>query len=87
MIRLTDDIVIEVDDTNYTLVQKTGKFTKKGVPIRKAIGYYVTLEMAVKAAIEFLNKLELSGDVYSLKQALDIIQKNTDNLNELLKRG
>lgn len=87
MIRLTDNLVIEVDDRNYTLVSETGKFTKKGVPIRTTIGYYPTLESAVKASIEYVNKRELSNAVYSLKQALDIIQKNTAKLNELLKRG
>lgn len=85
MINITNEIKIEVDDRGYTIVRKGAKFTKKGLPVVDVIGYYTSITNALKACAEYLNRQELAQGDYSLKEAVEIIQRNNATIEELMK--
>ena len=88
MIKLINDLVIDVSDLNYTLKkyegnekdEKTGEY--KDVYTIK--GYYSSLESAIKGAIEYSIKSKFKDNTFSLKEALkeiEIIHNKFNNIN------
>lgn len=89
MIRVNDDYVILVDTLNYTPCRDIRKTDKKGNPIYKNLGYYTTLEYALKRIIKDMNDRAFEADTYSLQEALEIIKQSnkvfTDMLREVME--
>ena len=86
MIELIAGYVIKVDPQNYTLSFNTGKTNKHGETVYRALGYYSTLRSAIKACIRELTREQLSKDTYTLEEAIKIIDKNTNLIDELLNK-
>jgi hypothetical protein len=91
MIRVNDDYVIEVDALNYVPCRDCHRVDKKGIPVYKSIGYYFSLEQALKGIIRDMNNRTFAENDYSLEQAIEIIQQSNDRftalLREVLERG
>lgn len=85
MIRITDKLFIAVDSNNYTLMIKTGRFTKKGEEINLTIGYFGSLENALNAAADYISKQKLSEGECSLKEAVDVIRGDKIMIQKLIK--
>jgi hypothetical protein len=91
MIRVNDDYVILVDTLNYTPCRDGRKMDKAGKPIYQAIGYFSTLEHALRGIIKDMNARAFEVGVYSLQEALEIIQQSntvfTNMLREVMEAG
>lgn len=86
MIKINDDYYIDVDRFGYTVKIDKHKTDKKGNGIFETVGYFSTIESAIKGVIDSMNVKQLSDGVYSLKQALEIIKANNKQFTELLER-
>ena len=77
MIIISDKYGIQVDPDNYTLVKrgviKEGK--RAGEESAAALGYYSTLDNALYAALDKLERDELSKSDMSVGEAISIIRK------------
>jgi hypothetical protein len=91
MIRVNDDYVIFVDQLNYTPCRDNHKTDKEGKPTYKTVGYYSSLEQALKGIIRDMNVRAFEADAYSLQEALEVIKQSnkifTDMLKEVLENG
>ena len=85
MIRIIDKLFIAVDRNNYTLMIRTGRFTKKGEEITFTIGNFESLENALNAAADYISKQKLSKGECSLKEAVDIIHNDKIMIQKLIK--
>ena len=93
MVRINDDWVVDVDEYCYMLkrdlhrdtVRKTGEVEHR----YKIVGYYQTLDKALIALGEQMNKETLSEGLHSLPQAVTAIAENRmrweELVNEVLK--
>ena len=86
MIRVNDNYCIDVDSFGYTVKIDKHKTDKKGNGIFETVGYFSTIESAIKGVIKSMNLKQLSDGVHSLKQALEIIQANNKQFVELLEK-
>lgn len=92
MIYLVNNYFVEVDVFNYTLLYDTGtkridKKTGEEKGVYKTVGYYTSLENAIKGCIKDLNKRELSDGAYTLNEAINVIKKNNKLLQESLDKN
>ena len=88
MIELYDGYVINVDAYNYALCQHTGRIDKRdGREKLNYIGYFSSLPGALKCAANKTARQELSDNDYSLKEALEVIEKHFRRLEEFLKES
>ena len=95
MIRLNKDYIVDVEPRNYTLKRdfnkKVTKVTKSGDEIEEdqygVLGYYSNLRQAVIGAVEDMNIRKLSRGVHTLEEAIDIINKNNEQFEKLLKKA
>ena len=91
MIRVNDDYVILVDPLNYTPCRDPHSVDKKGNPVYKSIGYYSTLEQALRGVVDDMNSRAFEQNTYSLKEALEVIKQSnkvfTDLMREILNSG
>lgn len=91
MMRVNADYVILVDTLNYTPCRDDHKTDKAGKPVYKPIGYFSTLEQALRGIIKDMNGRAFEADVYSLQEALEVIQQSnkvfTDMLREVMENG
>jgi len=86
MIRLTDDYVIEVDNYNYALYRDYGKNKKNGSPMRKALGYFGTMQELLDywAEISARNKL-MEQDEISLAEAVGIVKQELETVRTAVR--
>jgi hypothetical protein len=84
MVTLTQDLVVGVSASNYTLMIDKHMLDKKGNPKYETLGYYGTLASAVSGAREYCIRKKLSSDVYTLEEAIKIIKHTTQEFSELL---
>jgi hypothetical protein len=92
MIRVNDDYVIEVDNYGYTAKRDThktriSKETGQEVPVYNLVGYYGSLESAIKGILDHIKQTKLSIGTHSLKEALAICRTETRRFNELLTKA
>lgn len=85
MIRVNDDYVILVDTLNYALCRDAHKEDKKGNPVYKSIGYYPSLELALKGIIKDMNARALEEGTHSLQEAVEIIKHSNDVFTDMLR--
>lgn len=89
MIRIDEDFVINVDANNYmpcvdlhkVSTDKNGNTTDRYY----TIGYYSTLDKAVKGIIDYKVRKHLSSNEVSLKQAVNTIQQVYAEYESFLK--
>ena len=91
MIRINDDYVITVDELCYTLKQdahrmSVDKKTGKESPVYYYIGYYATLENALKGYIRLMIDKRLGSGNYNIREALDVIREERENLEKLIEK-
>lgn len=90
MIRINDDYLIDCDEVQYVLKQDTHKTetTKDGDtrPVVKNLGYYSTLENALRGYIGILTRKRHSSVEMSVYDALRVIGEEREALERLLKR-
>lgn len=86
MVLLKNDIYIETSPNNYTLMLDKHKADKKGKPVYEVLGYYMSFAGAVYGAREYCIKKRLAESEYTLREAIEEIQKITDEFASLLKR-
>lgn len=92
MIRVNDDYVIEVDtlcyvanrDTHKTRIDKT---TGKEIPVYNLVGYFGTLETAIKGIIHHIIQNKLSVGTHDIKGAIEIIRTEMKQFDELLEKA
>jgi len=84
LITLINDYVIDVSDMSYTVEIDLHKKNKQDVNMYNVIGYYGSLVGAIKASCESMCKQDLSECTYTLTDAINIIQKNTEVFSKLL---
>ena len=84
MIRVKDDYVILVDENEYTVAIDKKKKDKKGFDVYKHLGYYSTLESALKDLYAYMVRAGLSEKVYDLKSAIEYVGKMQQEMKELI---
>lgn len=86
MIVVNENYVIDVDRYCYTVKRDLHKVDKNGEPRYDIVGYYGTPESAIKGVLSSMNKTRLSEGKHTLEEALNIIQSNQQQFNELLEK-
>lgn len=88
MIRITDKYGILVDSDNYTLVRigviSTGK--NAGEQTTSVLGYYSSLDNAVYAALDKIERDELGKSDIDLGTAVTIVRRLHRDVKDYLKR-
>jgi hypothetical protein len=96
MIRIDEDYIIDVDPHNYivkrdlhkervTVNDETGEETR--TPVFNTVGYFGDIPSAVRGIIRDMNRTELSGGVFSLTEAVKMVQDNNKRFYDLLDRA
>lgn len=89
MIRVNNDWVILVNENEFQVAKDMHKekIDKKGVvrPIYSVIGYYSSMESAIRGLIKESTRNRLMNDTYTLKEALDIYREENNSIKTLLK--
>lgn len=85
MIKLLRDYAIDVTKYGYNLMVDKHRVNKEGKPVYETLGYYTTLEQVVNACRDYIIKMKLRDDVYSLKEALEIIKTCDLDFKKYLK--
>lgn len=89
MIRINEDYLIDCDEVQYILKQdlhKTETKNGKESPVVKSLGYYSTLENALRGYIGILTRRRHSSVEMSVYDALRVIGEEREALERLLKR-
>ena len=82
MVTLENGYEIQVEDMNYTLLKKS--VSKNGNEIAKRIGYYTSLESALKGYMDICISKKLEEDVYSLKDAIQMVRAERERIERLV---
>lgn len=84
MIKLTLDMMIDVNMHVYTLLLDKHTLDKKGKPMYETLGYYSQLTTAIKAAREFAIRKNLSERDLGLTEAIANINRISKEFEALL---
>lgn len=84
MIKLTLDMMIDVNMHVYTLLLDKHTLDKKGKPMYETLGYYTQLTTAIKAAREFAIRKNLSERDLGLTEAIVNINRISKEFEVLL---
>lgn len=87
MIRLNNNLVVNVDTNNYTLQEDTHTVNKDNNPIYKPISYHDNLEKAITQAVRYSVRKELQGNEKSLTEAIETIKQVNEEFNKILKNA
>ena len=89
MIRINDRYGVLVDSDNYTLVRigVSQKGKNAGEETTSTLGFYGTLDGAVYAALDKMERDELSEQDMDLEAAVTIIRRLHRNMKDTLKRA
>lgn len=82
MIKITGDYVILVNEDEYTAAIDKHKVDKKGTHVYKVLGYYSSLNNALKGAYNHMLKAGLMEKDLNLSEAIEIVQNVTKELND-----
>lgn len=87
MIRINEELYIDVDDYNYTVFRPMKCIDKKtGKLKRKPVGYYGNMRDTLKAIVESeLTKSITTDDEISLSDALERMNKAYRKIEEQIK--
>lgn len=96
MIRVSEDYIIDVDPHNYIVKRdlhkvkvkvddETGEETQS--PQYYTVGYFGDIPSAIRGIIRDMNRTELSGGVFSLTEAVKMVQDNNKRFYDLLDRA
>lgn len=85
MIRVTDDFVIDVTVHGYNVMLDKHKVNKKGESVYETLGCHGNLKAALGSVLKHLNRMKLSEGTHSLKEAIEIVTRNHELLQEILK--
>ena len=90
MIRINDDICIEIDELNYTLKKdKHSEYTDKNGATRHnyyVIGYYTNLESALKGAKDYMVVNSLSEKDMSLGEAIRRVREVSEAFRQTIDK-
>lgn len=88
MIRITDKYGILVDSDNYTLVRLGVILTGKnaGEETTNTLGYYSSLDNAIYAALDKIERDELGKDDVDLGAAVTIVRRLHRDMKDYLKK-
>ena len=89
MIRINEDYIIDCDEVQYILKQdrhKTEINAGKERPVMDNLGYYSTLENALRGYIGVLTRKRHASVEMSVYDALRVIGEEREALERLLKR-
>lgn len=86
MIELVDGYYIEVDPLCYTLKKQVGT-DKKGKPTYKVCGYMSSIKSCVKRCIDLIQREKLSEGIYTLTEALKVLESGENEVKQLLKKA
>lgn len=90
MIRVNEDYIIEVDNYGYTarLDTHTTRVDKNGneIHVYRLVGYFGTLETALKGILKHKADTKLMGGEWTLKDAVNVIVAEQRKFNELLEK-
>lgn len=87
MIRINEDYLIDCDEVQYILKQdlhKTETKNGKESPVVKSLGYYSTLENALRGYIRMQTNKRLKGGEYALREALDVIREEREKVERMI---
>ena len=86
MITLMHDLVIDVSQTNFTLMLDKHKTDKKGNALYETLGYYSHLDRAIRAAIDYHIKRCLSENTHTLEEAVERVRQVNEEFATLLEK-
>lgn len=84
MVRIKDDYVILVSETEYTAAIDKHKIDKKGYPVYKELGYYSTFNGALKGLYSYMVRRGLSEQDLSLAEAIEYVTKMNNEMKKLI---
>lgn len=84
MIILKHDIVIDVSQSNYTLMFDKKAKDKNGKPIYEVLGYYASLSSAIRGAKEHYIRKRLDEEVFPLNKAIEEVRRISDEFAAML---
>lgn len=87
MIRIKDDYVIIANEDEYIAAIDRKRVDKKGNAIYKNIGYYSTLENALKGLYNYMIRKGLSENEYNLSEAIAYVTKMHEEMIKMIKEG
>lgn len=90
MIRINDKYGIKVEEENYVLVRlriASEKSKHAGTEQRVTLGYYTSLESALKGALRFVEMDTLESGDFTLNAAIEAVTAIRDSYGELLKKA
>ena len=90
MVRINNDYLIECDEVQYILKQDKHKITveKDGRerPVMDVIGYYATLENALKGYADYMVRKRHAETEFTVYDALIVIREERKKLEELIAK-
>lgn len=86
MIRINEDYLIDCDEVQYVLKQDKHMTDKDGRKVVANLGYYSTLENALRGYIGILTRKRHATVEMSVYDALRVIGEEREALERLLKR-
>lgn len=81
MIKITENLVIKVEENQYVLAKTS--MNKKGEAIYSAVGYYGKLKYALERVVQILFAAELENETVDLNEALKRLERITDKVMKL----
>lgn len=86
MIRINSEYVIDCDEVQYILRRDKQKKDKRGRDVLEALGYYSTLEHALKGYVDYITKKRHADAEISVREAVMICREERRELEDLLKK-
>lgn len=87
MIRVKDDYVILVDDNEYTVAIDKRKKDKKGNDLYKFIGYYGTLEGALKGLYSYMIRKGLSTKEFNFDETIGYVTRMHEEMVQMIEKA
>lgn len=85
MIKITDDLYIDVQADQCVVFRKTGKLDKDGKEVCTDYAYPYSLEQALRICLRRELEKELSDKEVELREAIKIVKEIHERFEKLLK--
>jgi hypothetical protein len=82
-IQVEDKIFIESDERQFILKESTGKFDDKGNALYKNLGYFATVNQALK---HFVKLNIMKSEAKNVSELITDIERIENNIEHLLKK-
>ena len=88
MIHLLNDYYVSVENGSYTLLKLIRGTNKNGQPTERkdVIGYYGSLRQCLRRCASELLEDDARGRIVELREAINMINVNTNRLEKLFER-